>query len=62
MPPSQALSARWAAGPESDASVSVVPMAASEKMLATTAVAEFRGPERRTLCKRMVPMATAGCL
>lgn len=37
-------------------------MAASEKMLATTAVAEFRGPERRTLCKRIVPMATAGCL
>lgn len=37
-------------------------MAASEKMLAATAVAEFRAPERRTFCKKMVPTATAECL
>lgn len=39
--------------------ISVVPMAASEKTLAAAAVAEFRGPERRTLCEWLVPMATA---
>lgn len=60
-PPPQALSAGWAGGLEGDANISVVPMAASEKMLAMAAEAEFRRPQRRTLCERLVPMATAEC-